>query len=59
MGVSLKTIYEIEKEMILERIEQFEYLSQAADSLGIKLITLIDRLLLYGIYDQYKHKGCI
>ncbi len=55
----MKTLYQIEKETIIDRCNNFKCLSKSADTLDIKLITLINKLHEYGLWDKYKHKVLI
>lgn len=54
----MKTIAEMEKELIIERLNYFEgNKTQSAQSLGITIKTLYNKLHEYGLFEQYKVGG--
>jgi len=51
----MKTIAEMEQELIVERLEYFEgNKTQASLSLGITIKTLYNKLHEYGLFERYK-----
>lgn len=50
----MKTISEVEREMIIERLEFYEgNKTQAALSLGITIKTLYNKLHQFGLFEKY------
>lgn len=53
--MNMKTISEMERELIIERMAYFEgNKTQTAHSLGITIKTLYNKLHEFGLFEQYK-----
>lgn len=54
----MKTIAQVEQELITERLEEFKgNKTKAAQSLGITIKTLYNKLHAYGLFEKYSARS--